>query len=789
MKTNQDPQTGYHPNQSGPSGADGCKNRKLNRPQLAVVLTLLGLLAVLAPVSFRLYTAATSEAEEKERVEVRFSVPSGFYEEEILLQLSAGVKGEILYTLDGSVPAGENPAAMPYSPEEGIRLECGPKERIYHVRAALWAETAVEADVSSASYLLGGEVGSRYDLPVLAIAGNPEDLSDAESGILAAANRSLRGRETEKEVQITLFDETGAVRLSQNCGLRVHGGASREKNQPSMRLYARSEYDEENRFACALFEDYSQDHALITGCKRVIVRNAGDDNGYAHLRSEFAARLSLDAGFSDAQAASPVCVYVNGDYYGVYWFVANYDDSYFQRKYGDFEGEMVVLEGYVSYMEPEETDDETLRQLKEEYNALHERAAYGDLTQESEWQALCASVDVENYLRYVAIQNYFCNADAFVNNFKAYRYYAPDGAYREGTVFDGRYRFLLYDLDETLGYGVYGGAGAEARIFSTANRVEYDIFYNALFSNIVSVPAGREYYIRYYLSLLNYYFQEQRAVPVLEEMHESHAAELAIQYDETDLMQDNFETPEDVDFAHVLSEIDTIKAFLAERPDWALLDLEAAFGLSKRYELRVKNPDEANLSVDFAVFHDTEYHGTYFAEVPVTVTASPKCGDRFVCWLVDGVECYEETLVVTGEMLQGEALELECVTEPDPEAGLLISAVKSRGGSDYIELTNFGAETVNLREYTLADGAGEQNLSTLPAVEVAPGERIRVYCKNYTGAEAIGQPEAGFNIKAGETLYLRRGGFRQEVAVPRLGTRDGVYRMDVYSGEFYEKTE
>lgn len=789
MKTNKNLQTDHNNNQSDSSGGNTPGFRRLNRTQLVIALGLLAFLAILVPVSLRFYTAATSDAEEKERTEVRFSVPSGFYEEDVILRLSAGTKGDILYTLDGSVPAADNEAALIYSSEEGIRLSCGSKETVYTVRAALRAETAKDAAVSAASYIVGEEVADRYDLPVLAIAGSPEDLSDEETGILTAANRDLRGRETEKEVRITLFDETGSVRLSQNCGLRMHGGASREKNQPSMRLYARSEYDDENRFACALFEDYSQDHALITGCKRIIVRNAGDDNGYAHLRSEFASRLSLNAGFPDAQGASPVCVYVNGDYYGVYWFVANYDDSYFQRKYGDFDGEMVVLEGFVSYMEPDEADEEPLRQAKEEYNAFHERFAYGDLTKESEWQALRAAVDVENYLRYVAIENYFCNADAFVNNFKAYRYYAPDGAYREGTVFDGRYRFLLYDLDETLGYGVYDAPGAEARILSTANRVEYDIFYNALFSNIVSVPAGREYYIRYYLSLLNYYFQEEQAVPVLEEMHESHAAELVWQYGETDLMRDNFETPEDVDFGHVLSEIDKIKDFLAERPDWALLDLEEAFGLSGRYELCLGNPGQANISVDFASFHDTEYAGTYFAEVPVTVTASPKCGDRFEYWLVDGVEYYDETLVISEDTLQGDVLKLECVTSPDPTAGLMISAVKSRGGSDYMELTNFGTERVNLKDYTLADGAGEQNLSTLPAMEVAPGERVIVYCKNYTGAEAIGRPEAGFNIKAGETLYLRRGGFLQQVEVPRLGTRDGIYRMDVYSGEFYEKKE
>ena len=764
-------------------------SKGLNSKQTVIFGVLFLMALLLIPLSLFLAKAENSEGDmESERGSVSFSLPSGFYDSSLRIRLNTSARGEIWYTLDGSLPGRENPSSISYTSEGEIFLECGDEERVYTVRAALISEDESASEAETAVYIVGSRVNQRYTIPVLLVSGSPEDLSDEKTGIFSMINRSLRGREYEKEVQATLLDIQGNVVFSKGCGLRIHGGASRMKNQPSFRLYARKEYDEENRFDCLLFEDYDVENALVTGSKSVIVRNSGNDHGFAHLRTEFACRVCAQAGFPDTAASSPVCVYINGDYFGVYWFVENYDDSYFEKKYGEYDGQMIVLEGVVSFMEEDE-DDELTIQMKEEYNQFHEYIAYtADLNDEVDWQMLNGTIDVENFVFYMAIRNYLADSDAMFNNFKIYRYYSPEGAYREETVFDGRYRFLLYDLDQTLGWGPMDTTAAESRILTTANRVGYNIFYNALFANIMKRTECRELYIRYYLSLLNYYFSEN-ANALLQQMHESHETELRYQYSLPGMMDNNYETPEDIDYNHVLTELGEIEYFLKDRPGWALIDLEEAFELNGRYVLEVQNEREAEISVDFATFHDREYRGTYFSEVPVTVTAHPKCGDKFDYWLVDGEPNYEEALVITGEMLKDDVLHLECVTSPDPDMGLWISAVKSRGGSDYVELTNFGQQTADLADYTLADGADERNMSTLPFFLVEPGESVIVYCKNYTGVEAIGKPAVNFNIKAGETLYLYQGRQLQKVNIPKLGTKDGVFRLDEYSGEFYEKTE
>ena len=764
------------------------KEKILGRKKIILCVWFVIIILLLIPLSGAGKESLVMDNEgEKIEEKVSFSLPSGFYADRLELKLHADKSGEILYTMDGSRPDTDNPAAMIYNAKEGIILECDEKEKVYTIRAAFRRADGSITEVQSESYIVGTGVGERYDIPVLLISGDQKDLTDEDTGVFAGENRFLTGRENEKTVHAVLLSADGDIMLSQGCGLRIHGASSRQKNQPSFRLYARKEYDGENRFNCLLYEDYSVDNTLITGCKSVILRNGGNDNGYAHLRTEFACRVCNEAGFLDAHAVSPVCVYINGEYFGVYWFVENYDDSYFENKYGEYDGEVFVMEGGVSLLQPEEGDDEITLQLKEEYNQFHEDIAYSDLSDEVNWRILNETIDVENFVQYMAIQNYLVNTDALVNNFKTYRYYSAGGEYHSGTVYDGRYRFLLYDLDETMNWGLLDSPVSEVNILSTANRMEYEIFYNALFSNILSRQNERDLYISYYLSLLNYYFAD-RGKDILDEMHESHAAELYYQYTETNLLDNNFEAQEIAEYDHVISELGKIDYFLKNRPEWALMDLEEAFGINGRYEISLLNESEAYISVDYANFHDKLYTGTYFSEVPVTIKATPKCGDKFDYWLVDGVEYYEDTLQVTGDMVQNDIIYIECVTSPDENIGLMISAVKSRGGNDYVELTNFGQRMENLFNYMLADGPDEENMSKLPAVRVKPGESIVVYCKNYTNFDAIGKPVVNFNISTGETVYLYRNGVRNQwVDVPELGTKDGVFRMDTYSGKFYEK--
>lgn len=784
---------------------------KLNRIQkrllIFIVIALAGMLAHSCLPRVRQVSSGITDG-----CSVRFSRESGFYTEGITVELGTAGGMEIYYTLDGSVPTLENAQAQKY--QDGIYIEAGEEEYPCTVRAAAYRDGAMVSEVESRTYLMGVNIENRYSMPVLAITGSPEDFYNYEDGIMVHGkldeeyiaahpewaeffaegripvfgNYYQRGREAEKEVVVTLFDKSGDILLSQNCGFRVYGALSRMKNQPSFRLYARSEYDAQNEFDYTFFTDqYTADGCIQSEYKRIIVRNGGNDNGYAFIRSELATRIAKQAGFTDAPSASPVCVYLNGEYYGVHWFVTNFDDSYFAETYGGYTGEMYVFEGQMHALEiAEDEEDEACIRLAEEYNEQMAFFENADLTVEENWQRFNALMDVENLIQYTAIQHYVSNSDSLHNNYRVYRYFAPDGQYEPDTVFDGKYRLLLFDMDYALGLNQLWSHEEPEKKLLTAERMEGEEPYERLFANVMQREDCRQLYIRYTLSLMNYYYARDNVKTIMDEMHASRAAELNHMILDTDLLLDNHIAPDVTDLDYIARELFLIERFADLRPEYAIEDLETAFGDFTTYTLQIENPSEAQLTIDYASLHEEIFEGTYLEEIPVEVSAKPRMGYRFAYWMVNGVQTAEEALTIDAEMIAEGRLILRCVCEPEEAADLCISGVKAVNG-DFVEITNLSTESKNLGAYCLTDNESDRK-STLPAREIAPGETIIVYCRNYAEVEALGQPMTNFNIKAGETVALHETGGRlvDSVTVPQLGSARGVWRRDMYTGEYKE---
>ena len=75
--------------------------------------------------------------------------------------------------------------------------------------------------------------------------------------------------------------------------------------------------------------------------------------------------------------------------------------------------------------------------------------------------------------------------------------------------------------------------------------------------------------------------------------------------------------------------------------------------------------------------------------------------------------------------------------------------------SDWIEIQNQGAPTVNLEGWSLTDEAGDLSKWFFPAVELLPGEYLLVFASGKDRAEAGSELHASFRLdKAGEFLGL-----------------------------------
>lgn len=217
-----------------------------------------------------------------------FSHEGGFYEKDFSLELMIGESGaSIYYTLDGSDPDPinnpkntiryTNPIEITPSPPTINNLSMMPTTHL--TQGTYWAPPAGEVfrasivvakasfkDGSSSSpithtYFVDKDITNRYTLPVISIAGDKDNLFDEITGIYVNNNWKHRGEEWERPMHIEFFEPNGMKGFSQNIGVRIHGGWTRNIAQKSLRIYARNSYDsDEGIISYDLFPDFKKQY-------------------------------------------------------------------------------------------------------------------------------------------------------------------------------------------------------------------------------------------------------------------------------------------------------------------------------------------------------------------------------------------------------------------------------------------------------------------------------------------------------------------------------------------------
>ena len=727
---------------------------------------------------------------------------SGFFQNDLSVEVKAPYGVKVYYTTDGSEPTAESGVLY----DTPFTLSAAEEETVYTYRFRAYDSSGQASEVITRTYILGENLPERFTTRVLSVVGDPDGLFGYENGIFVKgkvfdewkaanpdafygggvdANFQWRGSEFERPVHIECFDSTGESLFALDGGVRVHGALSRMKNQKSFRLYARKEYDDKNEFEYPVVEALKNaDGTLYDRYKRLLVRNAGNDNGFGFIRSELCCDLAADAGFPDVTLSEAVAVYMNGQYMGIYWMGNNFDAGYFEEKYGTHAGQFVVLEGTGGVKV--EDEDSAVQTYVDQYNDLFRTYVEKDLTETATYEALQEMFDVENYLQYCAIQIYIGNVDWPGNNVKVYRYVSPTGEYQAGTVFDGRYRNLLYDLDFGFGLLLLGGGVDENH-----RTLEMDLQSELLLLNqLMKREDCRAYFVNYLCDLMNGPMSAENVEAKLSEKHGSRQQELHHMVEETDLMEDSLWNWEalDVNDSTVQDNYNSIVRFAQRRKAVMLNDIIASFDFDavNAYTLYLKNQSMSGVQVNTLVVDSPDFEGVYFGNVPVSLSPRLSLNEIFAHWIVNGEIRTQEVLTLTSEDIKEAVIQVELVTEPAEDAELEIHAVKARGTNDYVELINYSDCTVSTQGYHLTDGEDVYQYA-LPTVVLRLGETIRFYGKDATTSEALGNWGMNFNLRQGETLRLHKGEeLIDSLMVPQLTPR-GIYVKNHITGTYQEE--
>ncbi len=350
------------------------------------------------------------------------SLSPGHHTEGEILTLSAMPGEEIHMTLDNTVPNEDSPHYL-----GGLGLNT-----TMVIRAFALAPDLLPSAVFTGTYL----IGARRELPTFSITTHPDSLFHDTLGIydtgpFAQEEFPFYGANYWSNKQIPAYvefiDENGALGLSQQVDLRIHGGTqARTRPQRPLRLTARKRYGDDR-----LRHPFFPERGQLDEFKHVVLRNSGGDFARSQFRDGFWHQLSLHHGLNiDVLAFRPVQLFLNGQYWGVMNLRERISSQHLTHIHGADLSDPLIME------------DENIPVLGDSmvFAELNAYILQHDLNDPAHWAHVESQLDIPSYKDYFALEIFAGNSDWPANNV---RYWKPS----PGT---GKWRYLLHDLDATM---------------------------------------------------------------------------------------------------------------------------------------------------------------------------------------------------------------------------------------------------------------------------------------------------------------------------------------------------
>ena len=593
-----------------------------------------------------------------------FSAFGGYYQQPIKLTLTTDIPNvNIYYTLDGSEPT---LASTLYSAPLLIQSRVGEPNKFSAIpdvsprwippAGEVFKATVVRARVISAdgqaispaithTFIIDEE--KRYTLPVVSVVTDPENFFDDRYGIYVMgdiynqlfdpasslnpwerpANYIESGQEWERPVHLEYFDVNGSLGFSLNANARIHGAATRERAQKSLRLYTVCES------TCSETIDYDIFPGLtheVTGesiqtFKTILLRNSGNDWERTMFRDALLQRLVSHTRL-DVQAYQPAVVFLNGEYWGIHNLRERFDEYYLESHYGIAPDEVTILaeDNLIITGEPGDEQD---------YLDMLHFAASHDMADPANYAYIQTQMDIENYIDYQLSEIYLDNANWPHVNIKFWQMKTgqpddPNAPYGQ----DGRWRWMLYDTD--FGFGFDGGPkNAENNSLLIAIHPDWHDWAGLLFRSLLENPDFRTGFVTRFADQINTSFEPQRVVNEIDQMQSVIAPEMEEHIRRWRGSEATLEEWQD--------SVEVIRGFAALRPENVQQHLIDYFELGGTVKVHLKTDSQMGYihinTIDLVestpgVFDPASWTGTYFTGLPVEITAIPYPGYRFVQW-------------------------------------------------------------------------------------------------------------------------------------------------------------
>ena len=331
------------------------------------------------------------------------TIAQGAYEKNIQVTLTG--KGNVYYTLDCTEPTAD--AALYTGPISLTKTTV--------IRAISIEAGKLPSQILDLTYV----VNEGHSLPVVSLVTTPENLWDYNTGIYvegpnASATSPHWGanyhQNWEKTATVSLFEKDGTG-FSEACGISIFGAYSRAQPMKAFDVAFRDAYGASS-LAYPLFGEKG-----LTSYENFILRCSGQDAQVSHMRDVLMTSLVAEKTTVAVQKYRPVVLYLNGEFWGVYYIREKANENYVAGNYN---------------ADPE---DVSLTEFNgnTEYKKMVDYAHTHDLSQPEHYNYICSQMDVDNYIDFMIAQMYIANTD--IDNIKFFK--TPDL----------KWTWLFYDTD------------------------------------------------------------------------------------------------------------------------------------------------------------------------------------------------------------------------------------------------------------------------------------------------------------------------------------------------------
>ena len=601
------------------------------------------------------------------------SFEGGFYPSPFAITLkTTSASANIHYTLDGSEPTPASPkyagpialrdrnkdpnvlsmiegTSIANQHTDGWFPPAGTVPKATVLRARSFREGSLPSEVVTRTWFVGPSSPARFQLPVLSLSADTNALFDHTQGIyvlgklfedyIAAhpnepltghtpANYQGRGSKWERPASLEFYGTNGVLAFERNVKIQIEGQSSRSFRQKSIGLRTQGE-----EFPAALLPGRFRRGTgePLTRFSKARLGNSGNDWAYTLFRDPLCHVLVDDLPL-DSLAYRPCVVYLDGEFWGIHNIREEQDGDWIEAHYGVPRSEVILCEGAGALLEGKSGEENAFVQLRE-YIRLN------DLTKPAVAQSVSDRMDVANFLLYQAAEIYFGNADWPHNNIRYWRKRAVSPVEGAARGHDGRWRWLLFDVD--LGYAHPWSGGYSANTLAAATDPVGPPGLNAGWSTVMlrqvlKNPEFRDQFIRLMADLMNTAFREERVAEVLDQLNAAITPAMPEHIRRWRTMGDSM--------TGWTNNVKAMRLFASQRP----------FYLRQHVANYFKLPGSATLTFDVepresgviraqsttispgtpGVPSASPYpwRGRYFRNVPITLEALPKPGWRFDGW-------------------------------------------------------------------------------------------------------------------------------------------------------------